>query len=225
MSLDPKIIRESDNSVLEFDSFMKKLWPDDEESERFYHVISVLANAAMENYKSLRSAFEHNDQKMIAWSCRNLLEISIFTKYALLSKANADELAGERLVDGLEIAESLKKLDLQLNQLEGQSHFDRLISTFRQQMLKEDITAKKCVRTEIRAVAVGMVEEYRSINKLASKFVHPTAWSVFTADVGSERFEEASELFFVFGAQYFATVYATIAPHVREFGLKHKGEL
>jgi hypothetical protein len=50
------------------------------------------------------------------------------------------------------------------------------------------------------------------MNKICSEFVHPTAWSLFTADIGSERFPEARGVFYGCGAQYFAAVFAEIAP-------------
>jgi hypothetical protein len=60
------------------------------------------------------------------------------------------------------------------------------------------------------------------MNQVCSKFVHPTAWSIFTAEFGSARFREGSEIFYITGAQYFSIAIAEIMPHIRKYGLKHK---
>ena len=49
-------------------------------------------------------------QVTLAWACRNLLEIAVFSKYVLLSEKNAMEFAADRLIDALEIGVTLKKL-------------------------------------------------------------------------------------------------------------------
>ncbi len=89
-------------------------------------------------------------------------------------------------------------------------------------MLAEGITQTKFLNTGQLAGAVGMKEDYETMNQVCSKFVHPTAWSILTEDIGSERFPDADELFYTCGAQYFATVMAEIMPHIRQWGLRHK---
>jgi hypothetical protein len=68
----------------------------------------------------------------------------------------------------------------------------------------------------------GLKKEFSTVNKLCSKLVHPTAWSLLTNDKKAERFPQASEILFVFGAKYFMTLCAAFMPHIRQYGLRPK---
>jgi hypothetical protein len=89
-------------------------------------------------------------------------------------------------------------------------------------MKEEGVIRQKYLSTEELAERVGMREEYRTLNRLCSKFVHPTAWSLFTSDVASERFPDAGEIFFGSGGVQFTSIFAVIAPHIRKWGLHHR---
>jgi hypothetical protein len=222
MGIDPGLVKKTDDAFQDFVAFIHSLRPIDEETGRFYHSVSALSHATKINYITLRKAFDDDEQTLMAWSCRNLLELVIFTKFVFRSKANADEFAADRLIDGREIGVYLKKLELHLNPKLTESAFDSVIERFTKQMSDEGITRAKYHKAKEVARQVGMLEEYDTTNKVCSKFVHPTAWSLFTADIGSERFPEARDVFYGCGAQYFATIFAEMAPHIRKWGLRHK---
>lgn len=225
MSIEPDLVRKTDDAFRHFDAFTRSLRPTDEETGRFFHVISALSSATKTNYATLRNAFERDEQTLMAWSCRNLLEIAIFTKFVLCSKVNADEFAADRLIDGLQIGTSLRKLELYLNPKLTISALDPVIERFAKQMSDEGVTRGTYRNAREIATQVGMLGEYEIINKVCSKFVHPTAWSLFTADMGAERFPEARDIFYGCGAQYFATVCAEIIPHIKKWGLRHRPDV
>ena len=222
MSIEPELVKSTDDAFQNFDILTRSLRPTDEETGRLYHIVSALSEASKSNYVTLRKAFEGDEQTLMAWSCRNLLEIAIFTKFALHSKANADEFAADRLIDGLQIGISLRKLELHLNPELTVSALDDLIERFEKQMSDEGITRVTYQTARELAKRVDMSEDYETLNKVCSKFVHPTAWSLFTADIGSARFPEARDIFYGCGAQYFATVCVEITAHIKIWGLKYK---
>jgi hypothetical protein len=223
MPLDLVLMRKTDEALQRFDAFVRSISiPTEEKTGRFYHIFTALSTVSVNNYVSLRNAWDRSDQMMLAWSCRNLLELAIFTKYALMSEANADEFADARLVDGIQIGTRLKQLELYLNPHLASSAFDDVINRFSTQMSAEGVTQTKYLSTGQLAGTVGMKEDYDAMNQVCSKFVHPTAWSILTEDIGAERFPDAHILFYTCGAQYFATVMAEVKPHIRKWGLKHK---
>jgi hypothetical protein len=203
MSIEPEVVKSTDDAFRSFDILTRALRPTDEETGRLYHIVSALSEAAKSNYITVRKAFEDDEQTLMAWSCRNLLEIAIFTKFALSSKANADEFAADRLIDGLQIGISLRKLELHLNPGLTVSALDEVIERFEKQMSDEGVTRVTYQTARELAKRVEMSEDYETLNKVCSKFVHPTSWSLFTADLGSERFPEARDIFYGCGAQYF----------------------
>ena len=116
MVIMPELISGVDQSLHEFDAFINSLpIPTDEATGNFYHITTAIGRVSMKNYATLRQAFHDDCHDLLAWSCRNLLELDILTKYALMSKTNADEFAAHRLIDGLEIAEHLREFELLRN--------------------------------------------------------------------------------------------------------------
>lgn len=223
MSLDLGTVKATDNMLQSFEAFICALpIPTDEEIGSFYHIITALGDSIKINYVTLRRALDEDNQIMLAWSCRNLLELAIWTKFALTSKANAYEFAADRLIDGKQIGICLKKLERSLNPNLKTSAFDEVIGTFARQMTNEGITRNRFLNMRDLARQVGLRDEYETMNQVCSKFVHPTAWSIFTAEFGSARFHEGSEIFYITGAHYFSIAIAEIMPHIREHGLKHK---
>jgi hypothetical protein len=89
-------------------------------------------------------------------------------------------------------------------------------------MNAEGLSQKAHLMTRTWAEAVGMLEEFDIINKVCSMLVHPTVWSVLTEDIGSARFPEAKELFFLYGSTYFSEMFSLLKEHILQYGPKHK---
>jgi hypothetical protein len=181
MSIEPELVRKTDDAFRDFDAFTRSLCPTDEETGRFYHIVSALSDATKVNYVTLRRAFEDDDQTLMAWSCRNLLELAIFTKFALCSKQNAAEFAADRLIDGLQIGTSLKKLELYLNPELKVSAFEPIIERFSKQMsFLSDIAllSSRQVRRQIfsETILIRCIlwlksrHKYRLLSKLTVRF-------------------------------------------------------
>jgi hypothetical protein len=221
MGIDKSLIQNMDTLSAEFGAFMAKQQPTDEESVRFHHVVTAIGNAANANYTALRRAFADDEQSQLSWACRNLLELAVFAKYVIKSKANLQEFAADRLIDGLQIAESLKALELHLNPSLKSSALDAVIQRFNAQKQKEKIIRSRYLRVEDLAEVVNLAEEYKIVNRLCSKMIHPTAWALLTDDLGPARFPEGREILYGTGATYFAMVCEQFMPHIRKHGLSH----
>lgn len=237
MALDPEGIQKLDKQIAMCDAMLRAMpGPTDEEGGRFCHIMLVLVDAAQENYRKLREAFSADNQIGMAWACRNLLEIAIFSKYVLLSPENATEFADDRLIDALQIGIALRKLEqdarkARLSSLGGQKDefqneddpydADKVIEDFTRQLEIAGVSRRDPLHMSDLAKKVKMDDEYKAMNKVSSKLVHPTAWSLFTAEVGSKRFPGASEIIFMCGALYTSIVYEEFLPHVKKWGLRH----
>jgi hypothetical protein len=239
MALDPEQIRYYDETLANVDHQLRAMpGPTDEESGRFCHIMLVLVDAARNNYNKLRTAFNQGDQIAMSWACRNLLEVAIFSKYVLISSEKATEFADDRLIDALQIGIALRKLEqdarntrLALGPAGEQNgplnsgdptDADSIIQDYTKQLEDARVSRRKPLRVGDLACIVGLKDEYEAVNKISSKLVHPTAWSLFTAGAGSRRFPGASEIFFMCGALYVSMAYDEFLPHVRKWGLRHR---
>lgn len=220
-----RLIVLTDISLREFD----RLWsgvatPTVSSNGQVFHVLTSLATSARINVVSLLRSYYIDDQSGTAAACRNLLELAIFTKYVLKSRSHLLEFAADRLIDGLQLAEGLKGIDQQLNPETTSSIADEAIAVFKAQLSSENIDRRKFLRMEELADTVGMKSEYTSLNRVCSKFVHPTSWSLLTLDRSLERFPFACELFLGQGSMLFSTVYADMKNHLKTNGLSFANE-
>jgi len=223
MGIDPKHVAGTDDVMNKFSAVLAGLIPDGTvEGGNLYHIITAVGGATLRNYTTLRNAFVFDDQVMMAWSCRNLLELQLFTVFALSSKENAKTFADDRLVDGKQIIEKLIKLERYLDPTITSSPLDNLQNTMTQKAISEGITRTRFIDTRELAGQQGMAEEFDTVNRIASKLVHPTAWSLLTDDIKDQRFPQAGELFYGTGAKYALTVAVTVQDHVKQFGMRHK---
>lgn len=219
MAIDPKKIAQWDDMAHRFQTFMQALTPTTEEEGRFYHIVSAIGGAAIPNYWMLRDAHSKDQQGRVAWACRNLLELAVFAEFVIGSEANATRFAEDRLIDGHQIASLLLKMEEWEGVDQARSNVAPLITEHVNMMDAEHITRKDF--TPVASMTTGeLKKEFSVVNRLCSKFVHPTAWSLLTADRGPERFPDASELLCVFGVKYFAMICAAFMPHIREHGLR-----
>lgn len=191
---------------------------------RVFHVLTSLATSARINIVSLLRSFYVDDQAETAAACRNLLELAIFTKYVLKSREHLLDFAADRLIDGLQLAEGLKAIDQQLNAGTISTIADQAIAAYKTQMSSENVHRKTYLRTENLAAAVGMKSEYASLNRICSKFVHPTSWSLLTLDRSLERFPFACQLFLSQGSMLFSGLYADMKSHLTKHGLSFPNE-
>lgn len=196
MTIKQGLIFGVDQSLHAFGAFISSLpIPTDELTGNFYHITTAIGRVAMKNYATLRQAYDDDSHDLLAWSCRNLLELNIFTKYVLMSKVNADEFAAHRLIDGLEIAEHLKEFERHTSPSLAGSSLDQTIAVMKQKMTAEHVVQSRHLSTRQWTKTVNMTDEYDAINKVCSKLVHPTAWAILTEDIGSHRFPEARQIF------------------------------
>lgn len=219
MTIDPKTIARWDDMAQRFQAFMQALTPATQEEGRFYHIVSAIGGAAIPNYWMLRDARSKDQQDRVAWACRNLLELAVFAEFVIGSEANTTRFAEDRLIDGHQIACLLLKMEEWEGVDQARSNVGPLITEHVDMMDAEHITRKDF--TPVTSMTTGeLKKEFSVVNRLCSKFVHPTAWSLLTADRGPARFPDASELMCVFGVKYFATISAAFMPHIREHGLR-----
>ena len=145
--MDASILKKIDDGFADFQSFVvSRLNPSlvkDEEAGRFLYVTLSLCQVAEENFTMLRRAYEQHDDAKMAWGCRNLLEILVFTRFALKCKENAEEFAADRLIDALEIATTLRKLELHFDPKSPGTELNASIDECRRQMQQESVARRK----------------------------------------------------------------------------------
>ena len=132
-----------------------RLKPVDDENFFFFEIVRELVDAVLTNYRQLRQSYVDRDYPRLAWACRNLLELTIFLKYVLLSESNARRFADDRLVDGCEIIGALRALELHYDPASSVGPLDGLLTGMRSQMAAEGVTSTKHLEVRNLAETVG----------------------------------------------------------------------
>lgn len=215
-------LRRSEAAFAQLREFGSGLRPVDEESGWFFQIVFELIDAALSNYRQLRAGYNEDNNQLLAWACRNLLELAIFTKYVVISEANARRFADDRLIDGCDIITSLRALELHIDPQSDTRLLDDALSRMQAQMAAEGVTAKRHLATAELADLVGMREDYVCMNRVCSKAVHPTAWSVLAMNKGENCFSQSRPIFFSSGVRYGCDLYLAIKEHNSTHGMRPK---
>jgi hypothetical protein len=213
-------LADSDKLFIKLRALGNSLKPYDDENYTFFEAVRELLDAALTNYGQLRLGYIESNCHLIAWACRNLLELLIFTKYVLNSKANAERFAHDRLIDGCEIIESLRDLELHCDPKADTSILDGWLASMTAQKTAEGVTAKRYLASGDLAKVVGMKEDYAAMNKVCSKLVHPTSWSVLAMNKGTNSFPQAHDILFASGVGYMSQIYLDTNAHNTNQGMK-----
>lgn len=209
-------------AFIQLKEFGESLKPVDEENGWFFQIVFELMDATLTNYNHLKIGYDAYNSPLLAWACRNLLELAVLTKFVLMSEGNARRFAHDRLIDGCDILTSLTALQLYLAPQSDTSVADDTLARMRAQMVAEGVTAKRHLTTVALAKIVGMDEDYACMNRVCSKLVHPTAWSVLAMNKEDNSFSQSRQIFFDAGAQYGLDMYAAIREHNATYGMKPK---
>jgi hypothetical protein len=136
-----------------------------------------LMNALLTEFQKLKAGFTKNTG-MLAWACRNILELNIFIQYVLCSKSNLKRFLGDRLIDGIEIFETFKAWQLFYEPGALTPEIDETLRLARVRKDMEGLVEAKPLRAFPMSEEVGLALEYQHLNKVCSKLIHPTAWSL-----------------------------------------------
>jgi len=165
----------------------------------------------------LERAFIERRTTTLAWTTRNLLELSIWIDYCNLSNANAKRFRDDAARDLLGFSRAIQSLQVHETGIEdaGLQAAQQRLGTFAQSWgigaLEDDFTKVSAAAKEL-----GREKSYLCLNKLLSKLAHPTAWAVNSVH-SVDADEDFREMFFSDGVE-FATDALT---SVRTFVITH----
>ncbi len=136
-----------------------------------------LLNATLREYQHLKLGLKHSTA-MVAWACRNLLDLHIYTRYALASDGNARRLIAERLSDGVEIFDAFQTWLARNDAALVPASISEALRTMIEQRADSEFAEAPPLRLKRVAADVGLADEYANMTRLSAKLAHPSAFSV-----------------------------------------------
>jgi len=184
----------------------------------FVNVVTALLRGLIIEDEQLNAGYKESVRTM-AWACRNLMEASIYTEYALRSEENAHELVDDILMDELDILISFKKWFTALEPELPTPELDAVLKTFQDLKTDVGINRKRYRTTRELAQTLSREPDYDHANKISSKLIHPTAWSLLS--LGLEKDDVLMRPYlYQAGSKYFAEAFQLIRKHVAHYGTK-----
>lgn len=151
------------------------------------NIVGAIPLRARLNYDHLKYA-EKANYEYLGWSCRNLLELLIWSLYVTASKENARRLFEDYIIDTEHLISNLREL-LQIFAVAPHPEVGRHLKTLSEQ---ESIVRQERDRSSLAensryldvgkiAKEVGMAKTFASLNRILSKLAHPTSLSILLA--------------------------------------------
>ena len=147
--------------------------------------IATLGLKLTQSAMDLDRAYMEERMTTLAWAARNLLEISIWIDYCNLSEERAKRFYDDAMRDLYGLSQAVQrvvevKAGTKDKGLEDKiSEFAKFAQSTGIQELGDDFKPVSDAAREL-----GRLDEFRGLNKLLSKFAHPTAWAIHIADTG-----------------------------------------
>jgi hypothetical protein len=143
-------------------------------------ILLALLKATAREVGRLRTGLRDDDQALLAWACRNLLELAVFVKYVLQSSSNAIAFSKDSIKDLHQMLSFVR--DWQRKELpERDSEAAEMMATANLLRAAAEIEDDRFLRASVLAKAVDMDAEFTALHKICSKYIHPTAFSVLAA--------------------------------------------
>ncbi|MBV9769363.1 MAG: hypothetical protein JOZ32_07320 [Bryobacterales bacterium] len=147
---------------------------------------------------ALEEAFQAKELSASAWNARNLLELAVWVAYCAQSPENAKRFYDDKARDVFDFLEGVKVLasfagsssaDLQKLADESKGRIVNLVIADGYEAIDEAY-----LRVHKAAEEIGLGLFFTSLNKIFSKFAHPTAMTIFSFPDEAWRGEICSHL-------------------------------
>ena len=182
----------------------------------FFNLITTLLRALGKEYRYLNIGYA-KDGRLVAWACRNLLEINLFTEFVLRSEDKAKAFVEDQVLDAIDVISAFKKWLIAGEPRTATPMIDAAIETMMQTKTERGITRTKYLKSGDIADELGRLDEYKHFHKVSSKLIHPTAYSLLAVQDESQLLLLKPYLYRT-GTFYFTTAYKLIRSHVEKHG-------
>jgi len=149
----------------------------------------------------LERAYKEKQTSTLAWLTRNLLELSVWIQFCNMSPEHAKRFRDDAVRDLYGFSQAVQSLELSETGAEdfelkrSQQHLSTFAQSWGIHTLGDDYQ-----KVSGAAEEVGRGEIFRGLNKMLSKYAHPTAWAVHSL-FSVEADAELRDLFLMDGVE------------------------
>jgi hypothetical protein len=156
------------------------------------------------SYVNHHEAFLISRPSVMAWRARNLLELSVWIEYCLKSRENARRFYDDKMRDAFEWVSVMHSLAELFPALPAAAQIKQVKARMETSAINSGVDIDDSyMRVNDAARELGILQPWGKMNKLLSKFAHPTAFTVLTLTQG-EAESNMSDFFLMVGCLSFS---------------------
>lgn len=175
-------------------------------------LIGIL-NATLREFQHLKLGLRQSTA-MVAWACLNLLELHIYTRYALATETNAQRLAGERLSAAIELLNSYQAWLARNDPALLPPALDQTIHAWIERRADAGLDDTPPLKLKRIAAETGLSDEYANMSRLAAALSHPNAFSILP-EADGDAVPGTRPMLFRAGAGHGLEVFRLMQEHLR----------
>jgi hypothetical protein len=184
----------------------------------FPRLLIGLVNATLREYQHLKAGLEHSTA-MVAWACRNLLDLHIYARYVLASVSNARRFSGERLSEGIESYDTFQTWLARNDPALVPPALEEAIRSLIEQRSEAGLAEAPPLRLTRIAAEVGLADEYANMSRLSLALARPNAFSILS-EGEADHISRMRPILFRAGAGHGMEIFRVLKEHVAEFGVQ-----
>jgi len=151
-----------------------------------------------------------------AWAARNLFELEIWTRYVLKKREYAERFAKDWIMDGIGTLEAFQGWS-QSRGMPPDPVFENELNKLRSMRDAELPGCRRVLQIRELVAELGMEEDYKHLNPIFSKLVHPTSWSV---QWKPELLPHSRDFIVTVGLTSSARIVSAIRNHIATHGME-----
>jgi hypothetical protein len=189
------------------------------QTQWFKDLLIGILMATIREIEHLQLGFKHSTP-MVSWACRNALELRIITDFVLSKVENAADFSNDALIDGVEMFSAIGEwMRLHAPDRPIPEPVLQTIANLKQAIAQQNIKRTGHLQMASMTKDGAYVEERKHMNRVTSKLVHPTGFSIMT-DFDKDELGFLKPELHDNGFYYVLQIYNAITNYVGKYGLE-----
>jgi hypothetical protein len=206
----PEDIETLDEAFAGVRAFAAEVLLVESEAAWFREVLAAMLEGAAREYRHLKLGLKHSTG-LLAWACRNLLELNIYAQYVLQSEDNARRFAMNRVTDGIDTFDSFKMWLARNDASLVPAEVDASLLALAALKNEEEEPPPRLYSLKYLSAEVGLADEYAYMTRICSKLAQA---GVFVTLAAEEELEAMRPALFRAGAGHGMEIYQSIKEHL-----------
>jgi hypothetical protein len=156
----------------------------------YREMLARFLECAAEQYRHMKLGLRHSTA-LLAWACRNLLELNIYAQYVAQSDGNARRFAMNRVADGIDTFDSFKTWLARNDPSLVPPEVDAALVELAELRAQEDEPPPRLYSLKYLSAEVGLADEFAHMSKICAKLSQPGVFAVMSEEEEAAIFQAA----------------------------------